>query len=246
MSGYDDDNVPTYTHLRPVDNKRTVEQVGGLQAVQPIRDGLVDTSFKQRNVNVPSDLLDIHNGIGGRGMVSETLRKMDEIGDLTIDDFMDAKVPLDEKKAFVKSMQRYGYKTNKSSVQHDDDPFSDKVVNFNDAGGRFVVEKATASLKSGAKIPVWMITDSNNGQQYQKAFKIHEAAHTVAELLNEYGKVTHPAVKKAITAYDTYNEILKRINTVKKAITEGGEVERKPQLTTLREQLEACGKAIGL
>jgi len=245
MNGFDDfDNVPTYTHLKPVNNDRQASETGW-KVREPLQDNAdIDISYKTRRPNLNHELaVDIHNGLGGARVIAEARRKMDEIGDLDITDFMDAKVSPDVKRAFAESMKRQRPRSSASTPsQNYDNPFDDSETS---SGGRFVVEKAMAALKSGAKIPVWMIVDSNNGQQFQKPFKIHEAAIAVSNLLNEHGTIKHPSVKKALTAYDTYNEILKKVNIVKKAINEGEE-EQRPVLTRLREQLKTCGKAIGL
>lgn len=112
-------------------------------------------------------------------------------------------------------------------------------------GGSWTVEKASAKLKSGAQIPVWLVSDSVTGMEIKKPFRIQEAAQRIASILNQSGNVNDPRMRAVMEAYDKHIELMKQIRTVKKQIQEG-QTNKKGRLLALREQLEQVNYKLGI
>lgn len=190
--------------------------------------------------------------------INESIQKARKLGDLTLEDMMDDKMdPILKNKIASKlhSLKNEVITNTRSDIAKrsymgeadaDTHMFDSFHINEEKTTGRFIVEKAIATLKaSGDKIPVWLVVDSKTNKKLDKIFKIYEAALCVCNEINNKKTPSHPDVIGIIEAYDKYNEVLKNISSTKLAI-KNGQVEKKARLSVLRERLETYGNIIGL
>lgn len=127
-----------------------------------------------------------------------------------------------------------------------DDDFDDFGPTQKKSTPAWIVQEGVAQLQSGKKVRVWMIvSETNNGFEYKKPFRIEEAASRVANILNQTGNPNDPRIMKISESHDKYVKLLTKSRKLKKAIQEG-RTDLKPQLNQIREQIEGVSLVLGI
>ena len=111
--------------------------------------------------------------------------------------------------------------------------------------GAWKVLKESVTLKNGNTIPVFVVSDPDNGFEFKKPFRIEEPAQRIAAILNQSGNMNDPRVKVIMEAYEKYKILMQEIGTVRKAIKEG-QTDKKARLQVLQSQLEIVNGKLGL
>lgn len=112
--------------------------------------------------------------------------------------------------------------------------------------GGWVVEAAVATTKKyQKKINVWVVRESETGVQYPTPFKEEAVANTLADTLNHYGDIRHPAVKGIVEAYNTRERVLKDAKKLSQAV-KGGNTSMRSKLDESINTLRQLDQKLGL
>lgn len=103
----------------------------------------------------------------------------------------------------------------------------------------------SAKLKSGKQIPVWKVTNTDNGMEMPRPFRIQEAADRVAAILNTTGNVNHPKINEIVQLHDQNIALKKQLKETRMKV-KAGQTALKPKLNQLLMEVEQTNLKLGI